>query len=214
MVSEREASSAVQRVLKLRESGAARMGEAVSAAEAAVADHYLLLRARALIPATAADALSERAAGVSQSQRFVDLLCGESGGGGGGGGSGGGGGGGGGGGSAGAACAARAPAAAPPAAADALAPLLQLRASLAADVARLAASHEAISRDKRVLGAATALHGELARDAAESNELARAWAEKGRREVRWVAAAAALLIATAAYITLRRVAWLFGVRVP
>ena len=165
-----------------------------------MADHFLQARGAALLPNAGA---AERAASEAQVHRFVELLGGEVGGGG--------------------ACAATTPAPAPapalvpaPAAAaeDALAPLLRLRASLAADVARLAASREALSRDKRVLGAATAVHGELARDAAESHELVKAWAEKNGREARWVGAAASLLIATAAYIALRRVAWLFGVRLP
>ena len=195
--SERGANLAVQRVLTLRASGAS-SHEAQAAAEAAVADHFLQARAGALLPDAGA---TERAASEAQLQRFVELLGGEVGGGDGGGAR---------------AAAAPAPASAPaPAAAeDALAPLLRLRASLAADVARLAASREALSRDKRVLGAAAAVHGELARDAAESHELVKAWAEKEGREARWVGAAASLLIATAAYIALRRVAWLFGVRLP
>jgi hypothetical protein len=202
--SESEASSAVQRVLTLRAVGAS-VGAAQDAAVAAVARHVLHLRARALIPAAAGgpDAALERSTSEVQVLRFVELLDEGSGGN-----------------SSDAAAAdtggegvgaRRAPAAAPPAE-DALAPLLRLRASLASDVARLAASREALARDKRVLGAAAATHAELAQDAAESHELVRAWAEKERREVWWVGAAAVLLIATATYIALRRVAWLFGVR--
>jgi hypothetical protein len=212
---EQEASFAVQRVLTLRASagggGPAAVG-AAQAAEALVAEHFLLLRARAQAPPPGGpDAALERAASKAQALRFVELLVG-------------------GGlppataalaatGAAPAALAAAGAAPAPAAAAapappteDALAPLLRLRSSLAADRACLAASRETFSRDKGVLGAAAAAHGELARDAADSNELVRAWAEKQRRELRWVGAAAVLLIATAAYVALRRVAWLFGVR--
>jgi hypothetical protein len=41
----------------------------------------------------------------------------------------------------------------------------------------------------------------------------RAWQDKERADARWVRAAAYLLVATAAYLVLRRLCWLVGVRV-
>ena len=195
---ERNAAAAVQRYLQLRrEAPSADASAALRQGEDSVSALWLALRASSNLPATDAPHPCDEA----QALRLASLLDGGA--------------------PAAAAAAAPptaarpagAPAAPPPPAEDPLAPLLRLRASLASDVARLAASREALARDKGLLSGADAVHAELARDAEESSALVRAWRDKERRDLRWVGAAAALLVVTAAYIAARRLAWgLLGVR--
>ena len=88
-----------------------------------------------------------------------------------------------------------------------------LRNQLAAQLAQLGAAAGTIARDAEVLDATGRAHAELREDAALSGKLVRAWQAKERSDIRWVQAAAYLLILTAAYLCLRRVCWLFGLRI-
>jgi hypothetical protein len=193
-------NTSVQRYLQVREHGDAALAASLRAA--ALDDCSLLflsLRALRALPGSDAAALQ---ASEQQACRFLHLLSSE--------------------GSsppaAGGARSAPLPRPAPlPAPLDAEAQALASKRStrnlLAASLAQLGAAAGTLAREGEVLDATGRVHSALAEDAAMSARLVRAWQEKERADLRWIRAAAYLLIATAAYLCLRRLAWVLGLRI-
>lgn len=84
-----------------------------------------------------------------------------------------------------------------------------LRDLLAAQLLQLGSVAGTLARDAEVLQSTARTHAELAEDAGVSGKLVRAWKAKEAADLRWVKAAAWLLILTAAYLALRRLLWAF-----